>query len=274
LLRYAVAGHAPPIIATVTGEVYALPGEGMLLGIDADTYFTALEHRLAAGESLILYTDGIVEVERDYIKGTADLENAIRAEFLSPSTNLAEGIQQRVFRDNPPRDDAALLVVTLPVVRPATDASGVATRSWDFDARNREAGRKVKRELLSALRGLGPDAPDLTITEIVFGELLSNVVKHTPGPARITFTLHDGHVVLEVHDRDRSFAGDIHLHGNASPPPADAESGRGLFLICALCTHVTVTATSEGKCTTVVLPRVDEGNGAGVPSAERVRAAP
>jgi len=250
-LQYTLAGHVPPLIAAPDETVSLLPGEGTLLGLDPATRYTTYERQVAAGDRLVLYTDGIVELERDYFAGLADLERAVRDEFREPSDNLAEGIQRRMLRDRTPHDDAALLVVTF-AERPA--ASGGPARGWDFDARREEAARQVKSELLVALEALGPLAPDPTVAEIVFGELLSNAVQHTPGPVRVHFDVRDGHVVLAVEDRNPSFPINGELTEHPGPPQWDAENGRGLFLISLLCRHVAVEPTRDGKCTRVVLP--------------------
>jgi serine phosphatase RsbU (regulator of sigma subunit)/anti-sigma regulatory factor (Ser/Thr protein kinase)/CHASE3 domain sensor protein len=250
-LVYTLAGHGAPLVVDGRFRVTPLDGAGTLLGLDAATSYRSYSRTLAPDDGLILYTDGIVELDREYLTGMVELENAVRSEFREPSPNLAEGIQARVFRDRTPRDDAALLVVTF-AERPPTN--GQPQHTWDFDARRQDAAHHVKGELMAALRSLGPIAPDPTVAEIVFGELLSNVVQHTPGPARVRFDVEGGRVVLAVEDRERSLPRDGQLSAHPGPPEWDAESGRGLFLITSLCEHVVVEPTRDGKCTIVVLP--------------------
>ena len=249
-LTYTLAGHGAPLVANGRGDVAQLGGEGMLLGLDPATRYRSYTHALKRGDGLVLYTDGIVEVERDYLAGMIELENAVRDEFRNPSANPAEGIQARILRERTPRDDAALLVVALADRAPH---DGATDHAWVFDARHQQAAHKVKAELMAALKALGPLAPDPTVAEIVFGELLSNVVQHTPGPARVRFAVQDGHVVLAVEDRDRSLPRDGQLSADPSPPAWDAENGRGLLIIRSLCERVAVEPTRDGKCTTVVL---------------------
>lgn len=155
-LRYAIAGHGAPLLAAADGRTAMLDGEGLLLGFSPATRYDAFECPLADGEHLILYTDGIVEIDRDYLAGVAELERAVRDELATPSVNLAEGIARRVLRDRTPRDDTALLVVSYGRVPEEADA---AANAWDFDARRQESARKVKGELLAALHALGPLAP-------------------------------------------------------------------------------------------------------------------
>jgi len=254
VLRYALAGHGAPLIVAPAGDVGLLEGEGLLLGIDASARYTTFERTLSPGDGLVVYTDGIVEVERDYLKGMRDLEWVVAAEFADRSDNLAEGIQRRAFAQRPPRDDSAVLVLVLTELMP-NDAK--RRTQWQFDARDELVGRRVKRELLEALASLGPLRPEPMVAEMVFGELLSNVVRHTPGPACVSFAIEDGHVVFSVADRGPMFQ----LGGEGVPTdavPDDAESGRGLFMIAALCERLGIDPRPDGKCTTVVLPLAED----------------
>ena len=249
-LRYTLAGHGGPLVVGSDGNVRILDGEGLLLGLTDTTRYVTFEDRLAGGDRLVLYTDGIVEIDRDYVAGLAQLARAALEELAMPSDNIAEGIQRRVFRERTPRDDAALLVVSY---GGAPSRPHAAADAWDFDARREEAARQVKAEFMAALRALGPFAPDPAVAEIVFGELLSNVVQHTPGRVRVQLGVRDGRVVLAVEDGNPTFAHNG-ASSHAQPPQWDAERGRGLFLISKLCPEVSVVPTREGKVTTVVLP--------------------
>jgi len=216
--------------------------------------FASFERTLTPGNGLVLYTDGIVEVERDYLQGMRDLEDAIRVEFRAPSAHPAQAIQNRVFADRSPRDDSAVLVLGVTALMAVDTPSGT---TWNFDARNQMAAWRAKGELLAALRSLGPDQPDLAVAEMVFGELLSNVVRHTPGPARVSFRIEDGHVVMGFEDDGAPFPLRS-LHESAAPQAdSDAESGRGLFMITTLCKRITIEPLARGKRFSVVLPRAE-----------------
>lgn len=62
LLRYACAGHPPPVVGPRQGAAYFLDGgHGTLLGVDAGTPRTGAVATLAPSDVLVLYTDGLVE---------------------------------------------------------------------------------------------------------------------------------------------------------------------------------------------------------------------
>jgi serine phosphatase RsbU (regulator of sigma subunit)/anti-sigma regulatory factor (Ser/Thr protein kinase) len=251
-LAYVIAGHAPPLVALSGGTIEHLPGEGMLLGVDRDTRFTPYERQLIPGDALVLYTDGIVEAERDYFKGMTDLEAAVRVELAAPSENIAEGIQGRIFNASAPRDDSAVLVLKVLELAPAAPAHQI--RSWHFDARDQRTAWRVKREVLGALEALGSPVPDLHVAELAFGELLSNVIRHTPGSTRVSFEVEDGQVVLKVADRGGPIDELPRVAERIGEPDADAECGRGLFLIGALGGTITIQPSEDGKCVSVALP--------------------
>ncbi|MGH7714449.1 MAG: SpoIIE family protein phosphatase, partial [Vulcanimicrobiaceae bacterium] len=253
LLTYTTAGHPHPMIASTDGDVFFLPGDGLLLGVEKDAALATRQHQMRGGDALILYTDGLFELERDYFKGMSDLESAVRAEILEASANPAEGVQRRIFAQIAPRDDAAILVMTIPVeeyvLRP--DSSIFAR---EFDAHLPEEGRGAKRELIEALASLGRRAPDLVVAEIVFGELLANAVQHTPGLMQVSFSLEDENVVLMVRDRGQ-FLSSSNGISEMLPPAADLETGRGLFIVRSVSPRVAISVTGEWRVTTVVLPR-------------------
>jgi serine phosphatase RsbU (regulator of sigma subunit) len=58
-LNYARAGHPEPILLRADGSAQALPARGSLLGIFPDEQYETRTLQLAAGDRLVLYTDGI-----------------------------------------------------------------------------------------------------------------------------------------------------------------------------------------------------------------------
>jgi serine phosphatase RsbU (regulator of sigma subunit)/anti-sigma regulatory factor (Ser/Thr protein kinase) len=246
-LRYALAGHPPPMIVRPGRKVELLPGEGFVLGVDSRIRFQTFETELDVGSGLVLYTDGIVEAERDYFKGLQLLEEAAGAECRDPSSNIAEGIQRRVFSHAAPRDDSALLfigVTGLSAEPPSPERQG-----WHLDARDEASAHRVKRAVLWQLGGFSSGDADLGAIEAIFGELLSNVKRHTPGPADVTLERGADGAVLSFDDDGPPFS----IDGQA---PADlmAESGRGLFMLNALARDVSVQRIGARNRVAVALP--------------------
>ena len=61
-LAYSNAGHNPPLLRRVTGnaELIRIP-PGLVLGIEPDSIYMTEKLQLVAGETLLLYTDGLTE---------------------------------------------------------------------------------------------------------------------------------------------------------------------------------------------------------------------
>jgi hypothetical protein len=109
--RYAMAGHPPPLVASASGALTQLDGRGPALGVDECGEFLTMEREIDVGAALVLYTDGLVEIEQDYAKGMAALERAILAESFRGGDNVAQRIHDRALGGVKPKDDCALLFV-------------------------------------------------------------------------------------------------------------------------------------------------------------------
>jgi serine phosphatase RsbU (regulator of sigma subunit) len=63
-LRYVNAGHLPPLVVSRDG-VKQLPKGNVALGLSADAVFDGQEIALSAGQSLVLYSDGLTEAQNE-----------------------------------------------------------------------------------------------------------------------------------------------------------------------------------------------------------------
>ncbi|GCD35665.1 histidine kinase [Streptomyces chrestomyceticus JCM 4735] len=90
------------------------------------------------------------------------------------------------------------------------------------------------------LTGLYLDRPgsacylvDTDAAQLVVTELVSNATRHARSDCRLRLCGGGGFLSIEVHDDDPA-------HPQARPATADDEGGRGLFLVDALSTDLTV----------------------------------
>ncbi len=65
VLTYANGGHPAPLLAHHNGEVEALQGGNIPLGINMEEEFEEFQWQMLAGDKLILYSDGLTEVFND-----------------------------------------------------------------------------------------------------------------------------------------------------------------------------------------------------------------
>lgn len=118
-LYYVTAGHDAPFRlpgGAVGGQhpVEVLPGKGFMLGIDESLPFEAQRCPFLVGDRLVLYTDGLVEVEREdrSILGHDGLQRL--CENLPENGDAAAGHlveQARLFNGTSPFVDDVTLVV-------------------------------------------------------------------------------------------------------------------------------------------------------------------
>ncbi len=95
MLQYASAGHDPPLcLRHTTQEIEVLPAEGFLLGAFSGVSFAEQEAALAAGDVLLLYTDGVTEArdENGRFFGEARLRAAILASVDSSAQEIVSGV--------------------------------------------------------------------------------------------------------------------------------------------------------------------------------------
>jgi sigma-B regulation protein RsbU (phosphoserine phosphatase) len=94
---YACAGHEPPLLADGAGRApcYHLASEGRLLGLFEDVGLNDATLQLAPGESLVLFTDGVVEARnaaREFFG-----EERLSELAASASTSGAQALCDRVL---------------------------------------------------------------------------------------------------------------------------------------------------------------------------------
>ena len=109
-----VAGHPPPVVLRSDGSLQWIRGGGALLGVFDDAQLTEEELRLGPGDTLILYTDGVIE-ERDGQApfGEEGLAAVLRGAAGATASEIVGRIEDAVlsYGSGAPRDDIAILVV-------------------------------------------------------------------------------------------------------------------------------------------------------------------
>jgi anti-sigma regulatory factor (Ser/Thr protein kinase) len=93
------------------------------------------------------------------------------------------------------------------------------------------------------------DDADLASAELIFGELLGNVVAHAPGPVDVSITWLDGQALLAMWDTGPSYAFDASLPANIM-----SEHHRGLYIVECLGQDLRVIRQGNRNLTSVKLP--------------------
>jgi len=116
---YSNGGHCAPMVSTGrTAAMLPLP-KGMLVGAASGRRYTGMEYKLAAGETLFCYTDGVTEAED---KAGAQFSEASCLEWLRQGATsalpaLLDSLYERVVMHTgarQPADDCTMLAIRRP----------------------------------------------------------------------------------------------------------------------------------------------------------------
>jgi PAS domain S-box-containing protein len=237
-LTWASAGHPPPLLRRANGEVVVLHRAEPPLGLRGRLHEPASSLELQRGDLLALYTDGLTEVTRDVLAGEERVREAVAR--LNDPVDAAETLYHDVLGMRSPSDDVAILTVAFE--RPLIEAEG-ARRAWrwTFDARDAETARAVRAAIAERLSLAGADADGRGTAELVFGELIGNVVRYAPGEVDVVLDLSGDAPVLHVVDEGAGFE-----HNPKLPLDQLSERGRGLFIVAALAEELYVSRRPRG----------------------------
>lgn len=214
---YANAGHPCPLLRQADGTLTQVTGHGIPIGLGIGDAIEVHHLGLPPGSSLVLYTDGLTESGKNVLEGERRLEDALRDPLLAMGAGAARRIHDAVLGSHA-RDDVAILVVAVGVSDPL--------RGWRFDPVWPELSLRVREELRQEVAACGVDEARLLDIDLIFAEVVANLIRYAPGIAEMIIERHGGNVVLHVLDKGPGFTFTPRL-------PADlfSQFGRGLFLI-------------------------------------------
>jgi serine phosphatase RsbU (regulator of sigma subunit) len=113
-LRYANCGHLPALVLRHNGKVERLDSTSTVLGLFSDWDCAIAECRLSAGDTLVLYTDGITESFNDAGEDFGErrlIESCRRHRDLSSEALIAAVVAEvRQFSPGEQQDDITLIV--------------------------------------------------------------------------------------------------------------------------------------------------------------------
>jgi PAS domain-containing protein len=111
VLRWARAGHLPPVLVR-DGAATMLPlPDGVLLGLDPEAEYEEAELQLRGGDTLLLYTDGLIERRADSITDALREFTAAAVPAGPDAANHADRILSSAVSDT--GDDACLVAVRI-----------------------------------------------------------------------------------------------------------------------------------------------------------------
>ena len=253
VLRWARAGHLPPLLIDSDGAHYLDETLGSVLGLSGRPPFAEGTTTVRPGTTLLLYTDGLVERRGEVIDEGLALLAATAAEHADKDPEeLLDHLLSDVVGQHGPADDIALVAVRLlpPPLRHEYPAEPRILRRMRADVRTWATESAVCHELEQDL-------------QLALGEAAANSVDHAyrdsaPGTFAIRVEL-DREGGIEVTVRD---------HGRWRPEPADKGfRGRGIGLIRTLAEGCEITRGDDGTTVAFRLAPVRAEIGAPAPAA-------
>jgi phosphoserine phosphatase RsbU/P len=121
VLRLAGAGHPPALRVSAAGVATYLEAPGRPIGYEGGGSRTVSETALDPGDTVLLYTDGLIEIRRDVIEGMDRLSRAAAASRHLPLPNLLS-TTVALCADGATFDDDTLLLGLRWAGPPAGDA--------------------------------------------------------------------------------------------------------------------------------------------------------
>ena len=233
---FASAGHPPALLRDAAGTITTLAEGDLPLGLRGTSEDGARTIEIAPGSALLCYTDGLTEFDRDPIAGERDVRDA----FATARGDVARSIYASIAQGRPALDDVAILAVAFHEPLVALDDPRRAS-VWSFDSTDALAAGRTRREYTDRLRAFGLTEDETASAELVFGELVGNVVRYAPGSITAMLDVTCPAPVLHVLDDGRGFEFRPRL-------PADllSERGRGLFLVTAFAEELSVERRRGG----------------------------
>ena len=221
-LTYCTAGHPPPLVVGPDGSAtYLQPSGASPLSIGST--FPVAEHRLAAGDLLVLYTDGLLvrseqapdESTLELIRLAETVHEAQRSSADSPqrADRFTSGLLHAATRRGYD-DDVTLLTARLTDQVPALELSLPAEPSTP---------REVRLRLGQWLSRLDVRSLDISALQHSVGELVNNAVDHayhssterSPRPGNVD--------VLACHALDGLIEVTVTDHGTWRTPVRETE---------------------------------------------------
>jgi PAS domain S-box-containing protein len=235
-LRVAGGGHPPALVLSADGEVRQLPAPGGVIGWPGAGSNEIAEIELAPGESVMIYTDGLVESKRDIISGTETLMEVARELAHRPVDVFASEVVRRSLAGGDRRDDSLALVLRRTAL--------VGDVAWEF-APMVERAHQVRQECAAWLAAHRVDADHVNDFQLVVSELVANAVHAARSRVSVHVWLDPRSIVVEVAD-DGTGAPELARVGGFSPPSHDVDAGRGLYIVRQLSSEVAVTSGAAG----------------------------
>ncbi len=230
-VRFASAGHLPVLVVGPDGSSEFLwAGRSTPLGVRVDGTYEEATATLAPGSTLVLYTDGLVEVRGEELDdGLERLRSAVAAGPPDPDA-LCDHLIESLLGSRPASDDVALLAL-----RTAQLPQEHMRLELPTDSSSLRYGRRM---LARWLEQAGATANEAWEIQLAAHEAFANAIEHAyrfcDAVMELEAELTDGEVRLKISDT------------GTWRQPVEGDRGRGITVMKGLVDRVDVDGRAGG----------------------------
>jgi serine phosphatase RsbU (regulator of sigma subunit)/anti-sigma regulatory factor (Ser/Thr protein kinase) len=230
-LRFVSGAHPPPLVLRADGVAeFAEQTPGVPLGVGGRGRYQESEVALSAGDTLLLYTDGLVERRTEGLATRLELLASTAARGPRDPDALCGYVLDAMLEDALPLDDVAVLAVRV--------LAGFERRlEVTVPARPAELAG-FRRLLRRWLAEMGATDREIEAITLASNEACANAMEHAYGP-------HDADVNATAELDGDTVTITIRDHGQWRTPRGD-NRGRGLVLMKAYVDNVEFARGEDG----------------------------
>lgn len=226
-LRYASAGHPPPLYAAADGRAHVLPAGGLPLGFPDAVASADWTITIEPGSSVVLYTDGLLEYSRDIIAGERILRATVAKTDFATLPSAADALHSAIFATVENTDDAATLVL-----HGRGDVEPQTMHWSSFPGAAAIARGSIRRQLDRS--GATPETSERVLAAV--GEAVANAIEH----GRV-----GGAFQVQTDRRGDTLHVEVRNEGPWREYLRNDERGRGLPIMQSSADGVAITSTSQ-----------------------------
>jgi anti-sigma regulatory factor (Ser/Thr protein kinase) len=230
VLRYACAGHPPPILVTPKGDVYPLLGGGLLLGLGMPAASAERTITLPPGTACYFYTDGLIEHKRDPVAGEERLLSVLES-MAAKGSQSAHELHERIIGAGPSIDDCATLVLH------RLDSAPGPIERYTFSAVPSSA-RLARTAIGSYAERIGLGDEEAFNLIVAVGEAVANAIEHGDNSQDSTFS-------IEIGNAGGELSVVVESNGHWRNTPSQDDRGRGIPMMRSYTKDLEITSTFE-----------------------------
>lgn len=242
LVQLATGGHPPPLLISSDGNSREIEIEGGAIGWPGAGSDGISYVEMHDGDTLVFYTDGIVETGKDILAGTKALLETASGLIDLEARDLAEALVHRSLAKGVRRDDSLALTLR-------RTAGPVRPRVWWTIAPDGRHLPSLRHDMAAWLSAHRVSEGSVSEVKLVMSELVTNALAAARSRVSVDALFEKGNLKLSVGD-DGEGTPNLGEIGFALPEPG-AEGGRGLYVVRAITDQLQVDVSETGTVMTV-----------------------